>query len=80
MNNQRFYPIIGSLLLVGIDSCWAEFENEEAFDFFELPLEELMNLTVDVSTGTAHLIKNSPSSVSVFTQHDIQQMAIETLD
>ncbi|GLQ31095.1 TonB-dependent receptor plug domain-containing protein [Litoribrevibacter albus] len=67
-------------LLGGSVPCWAQFASSEHYDFFELSLEELMTITVDVSTGTSRLVKNSPSSVSVYTKDEMQRMGVETLD
>lgn len=73
-------PVMSSLLFAMASECWAAFEVAEPHDFFELSLEELMAITVDVSTGTRRLVKNSPSSVSLYTKDDIQRMGVETLD
>lgn len=48
-------------------------------DLFNLSLEELLNVKIYSSTKTSHTTFTSPSSVSVFSQEEIQSLGIDYL-
>jgi len=47
---------------------------------FEMSLEELLSLEVQIASKTKETTANAPSSVTVFTQDQIHNMGISTLD
>lgn len=55
------------------------FANTEYPDFLSMSLEELMNVEITGSTLTPTNLKDVPSSVTVFTQQEIQHMAVSSL-
>ena len=49
---------------------------EESIDLFDLSLTDLLNLKVSIASKNDETIKNSPSSVTIFTRNDIDKMGI----
>ena len=52
---------------------------ETSIDLFEMPLEELMQLHVNSSTLTDKTLRTAPSSITVFTHQQIQNLGINYL-
>jgi len=55
------------------------FANTQDPDFFSMSLKELMDVEITGSTLTPTSLKNVPSSVTVFTQQEIQHIGISSL-
>lgn len=49
---------------------------EESTDLFEMSLSQLLSLKVSIASKNDETIKNSPSSVTIFTKNDIDKMGI----
>jgi iron complex outermembrane receptor protein len=49
-------------------------------DLFNLSLEELLQVKVEVSTGSQRDRSNVPSSISVYTKQDIERLGLRTLE
>lgn len=47
-------------------------------DLFNLSLEELLQVKVEVSTGSQRDRSNAPSSISVYTKQDIERLGRRT--
>lgn len=66
------------LLWLFVSSC-AFAQQVSKADWSDLSLEKLMNLQISVATKTEQTLAEAPSSVTVFTRTEIQNMGITTL-
>lgn len=53
---------------------------ESALDLFQLPIEDLLKVKVEVSNRNPTSVIDTPSSVSVYSRSEIQRMGIRSLD
>lgn len=65
------------LLFIAPGVAFAQGEEE---DFFDLGLEELVNVKVSVATRTEDVVSQLPSTVTVYTRQEIRNMGISTLE
>ena len=75
---RSLFPVLFAVFPCSL--IWAADNQTEDGDFFDLSLEELLAITVDVSTGTKRSVKHSPASITLYTREEIQRMGVTNLD
>lgn len=70
------YPIYFFLLIVFFSHPLYSQEEE----YFEMSLEELMNMEISVASKGSESVINSPSSVYVFTASEIERMGVTSVE
>ncbi|MEH6345735.1 MAG: TonB-dependent receptor [Bermanella sp.] len=68
------------LAFISLLPLFGSIQAQQAMDFFSLSLEELMHIEITGPTLTPQELKVSPSAVTVFSQGQLEQMGINTLD
>lgn len=68
------------LTVVGIVSSYSQDTDEELQEYFDMSMEELMNIEVSVASKNSESFINSPSSVYVFTSAEIENMGVNSVE
>jgi len=71
---SRHYILLSSIFLYS-NLSFANNDNTER-DLFELSFDELLNVTIDLATKTNETLQSVPSSITLFSKQQIQQLAI----
>ena len=66
-------------LMVFILACTLSAAQDEDLDFSEMSLEDLLNVEVTVASKSEETVDDAPSSVTVFSRAEIQNMGITNL-
>jgi len=79
ISSTRCWILVVSMGAVSFFSLADELDGS-SLDLLDLSLEQLMKIEVTVATKNAVTALDAPSSVTIFTQQDIRNMGINSLD
>lgn len=82
MTSYRF-ALAFILLQLAVSPAWAECNQADQgyYDpLFEMSLEELASLPINVASKTPEVVAQAPSSVTVFTRREIQALGVDTVE
>lgn len=79
MRIRRYAYFLCSLMFLSLGTV-SQAQEEDLDQYFEMSLDELINLEISVASKTAEAYINSPSSVYVFTAPEIERMGVRSVE
>jgi len=77
MNNKIYYLLITTLIFSFFPAI--SYSQTDSVDIFDLTLDELMNLEVDIASRNSQKISEAPAVVGIVTKKDIENMGVTSL-